>query len=586
MRHPLERPASDERPRQSYGVLVPDLDEGGMWLGCSYAVEGQHSGTLDTPDEVWAMVRSYTGRKLRWWLHDTDREAFHLIPRLLVLVARDGFTADPHVTNAGKMTGLTLRDRAKHVTRLCSVRSVVDLERAEAVRSLAPGAELHANPAVGLLAALVNLDAQVHAAFGVHVRPTAGATALAAFKRTVPPGVRYWKTSPTVRDFVRRAYHGGTVWAADDQAHADCVTVDRNGAYAHAMRGGVPYGRCVHTYEEEPGRVGYYEVRIRHAPAHAGPPIFQWGVERRTAVCTSAELAEARSLGYVLDVVEGYTFAGIAHPFEEVVSRCEALERRGNGWKVVAKLVRNSLYGKFGSRPDQLRYALSATEPEGDWTPVWRDDSDAPVPVENLWQKMGELDTSYQMVEWAAWITAAERIAAGRLARSTGAFAVACDAVTVPRTHLVEVDLGTAYGSYKVAHGWAWVAFPKPGWTEGEETDGAFVAALAGIPRSAITREAAERGLDGEETTATWTVRTGAGVRLKGDRVPARTRTVSLRVEQDEDHVERIRRRHAERDAETAEVVDGVVLRARRHALEGVRREVARARLRRGVPVA
>lgn len=252
--------------------------------------------------------------------------------------------------------------------------------------------------------------------FGCGVGYSAASTAMSAWKTTIPKGHSYWRMPHHFEKFCREGYYGGFVYPGHDiHIHEDVISIDRNAAYAAAMRCGVPTGkpRYVTAYEE--GKPGMYECFIKADKSvqipcipHRKKNILEWPIGRFKTIITSMEIDFARSKGYDIRIEEGLVWDQFEYPFNIFLDLCEDIEMNEPDKKPSVKLDRNSLYGKFGSKFEVKEICLSEDFLEDDWIPLV--DEDSGIINFFLWTRNKENDAEYINPHWAAWITAYERL--------------------------------------------------------------------------------------------------------------------------------------------------------------------------------
>ncbi len=143
---------------------------------------------------------------------------------------------------------------------------------------------------------------------------------------------------------------------------------DVNGLYPFIMANtAMPIGRPVAFTGDirniEPNAYGFFYCKIT-SPAYLEYPILQRRIETSDGIRTiaglgswtgwiySLEMDNAIKFGYSFEIIKGYQF-NKGNIFESYVERMYNLRlqySRGNAMNLVAKLLMNSLYGKFGMK--------------------------------------------------------------------------------------------------------------------------------------------------------------------------------------------------------------------------------------------
>lgn len=285
-----------------------------------------------------------------------------------------------------------------------------------------------------LVVALQNFDTELYKLFSVHIKGTTAATAFAACKRFLPEGDLYQRTKPQAEGFFRLCYYGGRVQLNGLRHQWDCsvASFDINSSYPAQMRLGVPKGQPLWTQEYQHGKPGFYICVVTVPETIALPPVphkserdelsFPWGTFRTQI--SSIEIDYLVSLGGTVEVEEGYYFPmGLCHPFSDFVDLCEKTRARfkKTPTEAVIKLIQNSLYGKFGTRPEGRLVIVSY---EGfipkDYSMLFDPDGNG-EPIPNMFWKDNPKDVAYMLPHWAAWITAQARLSLDRYIRIAGA---------------------------------------------------------------------------------------------------------------------------------------------------------------------
>ncbi len=115
-----------------------------------------------------------------------------------------------------------------------------------------------------------------------------------------------------------------------------------------------------YTNEYIPDTLGYYYCNIKTPDMNI--PILPYRREDKKLIFPvgswsgwyySPEIAKARELGYKIDVKRGYVFKKTDYIFKDFVEYYYNIKRHSSGSKkAIAKLLLNSLYGKFGQRTE------------------------------------------------------------------------------------------------------------------------------------------------------------------------------------------------------------------------------------------
>ncbi len=334
--------------------------------------------------------------------------------------------------------------------------------------------------------------------FGVNPGPTTAGTALKAWQRSLGKDEIYNASEYGPREeFIRQAYYGGLVFLTDTRVISDAETYDINSSYpANMCKHGVPYGSTYETTEYQNGQMGIYRCRVR-APNNLIVPILparnsrggmRWYRGEFETVCTNIELIFAAKHGYeILEIYEGIAFEEVVFPFNEFIEHCKYLrtEFKGQAVEALAKLMQNSLYGKFGSRRERLRMISGIHGDEDDLIGA------SPYDVNGNWYTKKELDEEMRCLpQWAVFITAHARLTLLSQIYKIGPENVIygdTDSITVRKGFAHLIDVGDEYGQFKFEKAWQKFRAIAPKVYSGILADGTFKGAAKGLPRKGIT---------------------------------------------------------------------------------------------------
>lgn len=334
--------------------------------------------------------------------------------------------------------------------------------------------------------------------FGVNIGLTPASTSYAAFRRAMDSARVYFRPHRVAVKEVRNAYFGGAVWSSK-RTVKDVRMYDMRGAYAWAMRQGVPIGRPVYTVHEEYDVPGFYLVRALLNPDYPSPfmvrdrPFVGPGVQSSNTHTetwvSSLELELCREWGGFYEVIEGWIFPeGIDFLFDTFINKIDQAERNTTGIaRSTAKLMRNSLYGRFGRKPYVESVRISATQPGDNYGPHYN----ARGPVGQMWSaRLEDEQPSGEMPQWAAWITSQVRC---RLLRAWVALLDAGHHVFYLDTDSIITDgvmqTGQEFGDWQLKHVFTvFQVFASKIYAGYDARLGETVLAHAGIPRSETNR--------------------------------------------------------------------------------------------------
>lgn len=335
--------------------------------------------------------------------------------------------------------------------------------------------------------------------FEIDPGPTVAGTALKAWQKTLAKDQNYSADEYGPQElFIRQAYYGGIVFLTRNDVVQNCETFDINSSYPAAMEQyGVPYGKAISTVNIDQYPHGIFRVRVR-APAGLIIPILpardvrgamRWYAGEFETVVTNIELEFAVRHGYqILDVIEGIGFDEVVFPFEDFVSKCKWIRKhfKGEASEIIAKLMQNSLYGKYGSRRerrslvhfsmlDELDLSANIVEPYDD---------------RGIWYAQKSLDEEMRCKpSWATFITARARLRLLSTAYAIGpenCIYGDTDSLTVRAGFREHVDIGEEYGQFKLEKEWAEFRAIAPKVYSGRLLDGTLKGAAKGLPKKAL----------------------------------------------------------------------------------------------------
>lgn len=360
-----------------------------------------------------------------------------------------------------------------------------------------------------LLAAMPILDEKIRRHFGVGIGPTTAGTSVRAWQKTLPENEKHYCSRLGARElFIRQAYYGGVVFLTTNRTVDNCLTFDINSSYPYVMdKFGVPGGAVCEGQEVDYSLPGIYHCVIR-APDNLKIPIIpsrdktggvQWRKGVFETVVTSFELDFAVNHGYeILKVISGLKWEKMIFPFSPFVEKCKVLrkEHKGRPEEKLAKLMQNSLYGKFGSRRE--RRALLAAHCSGD------DELIGAIPYDDAgkWYVKKEVSESQKCKpEWAVFITARARLNLMEVAYRVGpdsCFYGDTDSLVIRADKASLVPTGDDYGQFKLEKKWRHFRPIAPKVYAGVLESGEYYGAAKGLPSRNLTagnwRELLEEG--------------------------------------------------------------------------------------------
>ncbi len=256
---------------------------------------------------------------------------------------------------------------------------------------------------------------------------TAGGTAMKAWKRSLkangkePELIYSRQYGDGIASLYHLAYSGGAVICPYSNIKFENVTqIDLKAAYPGAMRTvGVPKGPARLTGEYN-GLPGVYRCRVNIQPDKMPHSIIRgvqpdgvtssYGHGEFSTVITHIELEYLIELDCEVEVMWGYEHPeGMFFPFNSLINKIEKLETEQSEFKPFTKILRNALYGKFGTKYINKEFIISTTGKElsDEYYNILEINGEE-IPF--LYARNKENTSDYIAHHWAAYICAAVRI--------------------------------------------------------------------------------------------------------------------------------------------------------------------------------
>lgn len=177
------------------------------------------------------------------------------------------------------------------------------------------------------------------------------------------------RNSDKIDNFFRLAYKGGRV---------ELIKTYGEGLYYYDINSLYPYVMQQYQYpliqrnnyeltkEYIPNICGIYECNVKldyiyipllHTTLN-NKMIYPYGTFK--GYYTNREIEKALKLGYEIEVIKGYTFNNTEYIFKDYVDYYYNIKKNNEGSKKeIAKLLLNSLYGKFGQKRNMIKYSIN-----------------------------------------------------------------------------------------------------------------------------------------------------------------------------------------------------------------------------------
>lgn len=533
-RKPIYRMKIEKKKDLSIGTF--DIETEGLYgdfiIGMTY-----NDGKIchfDTATEMFEYMLKFN--KYTWYAHNGSRYDFVYIAKDLLQLIKEKYELQT-INQAEKPIAFIITKGRKKVVIADSIPAIPSSLKAAAAAfcpelpkldiGLADGVIFdktdpvhigYAERDVEALALVIERYREViHSKFGVNPKYTGGSTAVQAWTRTIPEGEVYYMSSDEFRAFMRNAYSGGVVFVGSDmQKHYGARYVDFNAAYAWAMKQGVPKGNPVWTIEYEKDVPGFWHV-IATVPEGLPIGVLQyktktggvWATGTFESYACTEEIEFAKTLGYSIEVLEGCIYPdGLFHPFDEFIDMCQEMEIQGGAYKPTAKIMRNSLYGKFGMK--DTSQVLKFTQDDVDETWIHCLDDKGQV-IDGMYLHEEPNNSPFLMIQWAAYITMWQRLRMFKVMYTVGIEHVLygdTDSLVFDSQETFQravdlglIEVGKMYGQVKVEHKCEWFQQigPKSYHLIDQET-GEWMGKMKGIPYTYRTREIFEAATEGVYT--------------------------------------------------------------------------------------
>lgn len=316
--------------------------------------------------------------------------------------------------------------------------------------------------------------------------------------------------------FVRESYIAGRteifrpIWPPKpDQAGIPLYCYDVSSLFPYCMSQAVPGNFRYWTREYEPREMGVYNATV-HVPEDTYIPILGKKMETKDGQTklvfpvgtfsgrwTTMELEYAKTCGVeVLKTGVGAIFQNMGKVFEPFVRAVYALKQNSGEGTVdymVAKLLLNSCYGRFGIRRE--RSMLAFDEGREGWSEIRE------FEVNGKRIALGEVPSEYRgfsNVATAAWITARARVHMHRLMESIDfdVYYTDTDSVFTPR----KMECGEELGDLKLVKEYDEAVFllPKTYATRSKENTEVRMKGIDRKAASAFSMREFHEALEGE----------------------------------------------------------------------------------------
>lgn len=317
-------------------------------------------------------------------------------------------------------------------------------------------------------------------------------------------------THKTASEDIRKAYFGGRVEIFKTRI-TDAFYYDINSLYPSVMR--------EHKYPVSSARrsksadierdegFALVEVTVPHGITpplpvrHEGKLVFPVG--KWTGWYALPELRLAVEKGCTVRVLDAWLF-DTDYLFREYVDKLYAIRQQypsGTVENTTAKLMLNSLYGKFGTKREKKQYSMNPEDVKG-WTPLYEEEDFT------LYEKPTELEAPYILEGIAAYVTAYARVRLYRLLDGNDPAYCDTDSIVTRSVLPVSGELGALKLEHEVHEGY--FRAPK---LYALSTDHGDVVRAKGFPAGTFSFATVKDAvLTGDDSALKWETRKLVGI--------------------------------------------------------------------------
>ena len=215
--------------------------------------------------------------------------------------------------------------------------------------------------------------------------------------------------------------------------------------------------------------------------------------------CTNKELIFAANHGYeILEIYSGIVWEKMIFPFNNFIEKCKKIRKDYavppgtpiSAEELLAKLMQNSLYGKFGSRRERVKLSARHLISDGDFEKL--ENAKPYDDAGNWFTQLDPDDSGRTLPSWAVFITAHARLKLLQAVYSVGVENVIygdTDSITIKAGTEKDLDIGDLYGQFKKEKVWKEFRAIAPKVYSGILEDGSRRGAAKGLPKKNLTSE-------------------------------------------------------------------------------------------------
>jgi hypothetical protein len=256
------------------------------------------------------------------------------------------------------------------------------------------------------------------------------------------------------KEILREGYHGGRVEVFKAGYYPTVYVYDFNSLYPAVMATTpVPVsGQAIRTQTFHRGKSGCYRLRFRQLDRNKLPLLLHKGigVYEGEGVYFEPEIRRLLDSGGEVEIIDGVFFRDSDVIFKAWVDKLYSLrmEDKDSPLGNACKLLMNSLYGKFGQKPERMKTLKAGVEEIKQAVKAGKV-VDCISPKHSLYRISEEMETEFEHVGIAGTITSEAR---ARLWEAFNAGVVYCDTdsvhTTIPKPHN-ETQLGSLKLEYE-----------------------------------------------------------------------------------------------------------------------------------------
>ena len=213
---------------------------------------------------------------------------------------------------------------------------------------------------------------------------TLPALTMKIWKTFYMPKDTVFQLSGQPQELIRKSYTGGAVdvYIPNNNENETLFDYDVNGLYSSVMKNNLmPVGKPVpflgNIRSIDPNAFGFFYCKIT-SPEYLEHPILQRSIKTVNGLRTiaglgtwegwifSKEMDNAMKYGYTFEIFRGYEFkqADIFSKYINKLYNLRLLYSKGESMNLIAKLLMNSLYGKFGMKTEITKVEILDNNPD------------------------------------------------------------------------------------------------------------------------------------------------------------------------------------------------------------------------------